>query len=170
MAGTSTPATKLLDKAKVAHRVHSYAHDVRAESFGTEAVDVLSGQLGVAPTQIFKTLIVKTGDGKLGVAVIPVPDKLSLKAAAAALGAGKAVLADRAEAERSTGYVLGGISPLGQRKRLPTVVDASALTWDRVLCSGGRRGLEIELDPNDLVRLAGAFVAHVVQGERSDER
>ena len=137
-------------------------------AFGNEAVESLSGQLGVAPTQIFKTLVVKIDGGKLGVAVIPVPDKLSLKAAAAALGAGKAVLAEQAEAERSTGYVFGGISPLGQRKRLPTVVDASALTWDRVLCSGGRRGLEIELDPNDLVRLAGAVVAHVVRGERSD--
>lgn len=161
MAGTSTPATTLLDQAKVVHRVHSYAHDARAVSFGDEAVDALSGHLGVAPAQIFKTLVVKTDAGKLGVAVLPVPARLSLKAAAAALRAGKAVLAGQAEAERSTGYVLGGISPLGQRKRLPTVVDASALTWDRVLCSGGRRGLEIELDPNDLVRLTGAVVAHV---------
>ncbi|RVW04599.1 Cys-tRNA(Pro) deacylase [Rhodococcus spongiicola] len=164
MAGTSTPATKLLAKEKVSHRIHNYDHDSRVGSYGDEAVDSLADRLGVASAQIFKTLVIKTDSGKLAVAVLPVPSKLSLKAAAAALGASKAVMAEQSDAERSTGYVLGGISPLGQRKRLPTVIDASALTWDRVLCSAGRRGLEIELAPQDLVQLAGAVVADVSTG------
>ncbi|RVW11356.1 Cys-tRNA(Pro) deacylase [Prescottella agglutinans] len=164
MAGTSTPATKLLDKEKVTHRIHSYDHDARAASYGDEAVDSLAGHVGVEPAQILKTLVIKTDSGKLAVAVLPVPSKLSLKAAAAAVGASKAVMAEQSDAERSTGYVLGGISPLGQRKRLPTVVDASALTWDRVLCSAGRRGLEIEVAPQDLVRLTGAAVAEITAG------
>ena len=95
-------------------------------------------------------------------AVLPVPSKLSLKAAAAALGVPKAAMAERAAAERSTGYVIGGISPLGQRKPLPTVVDASALAWDRVLCSAGKRGLEIALAPADLVRLTNAVTAEIL--------
>ena len=117
MASTSTPATKLLTREKVSHRVHEYDHDARAASYGTEAVDVLGERLGVEAAQIFKTLVVKLSDGKLAVAVIPVPAKLSLKAAAGALGGGRAVMAERADAERATGYVLGGISPLGQRSR-----------------------------------------------------
>lgn len=164
MAGSSTPATQALTKAKVDFRVHSYQHDPSSASYGTEAVDALAGQLGLQPGQIFKTLVVKTSDGALAVAVLPVPAKLSLKAAAAALGAGKAVMADQADAQRSTGYVLGGISPLGQRKRLATVVDSSAVDWDRVLCSAGRRGLEIDLDPADLVRLTGAVLAPITAG------
>lgn len=163
MAGTSTPATKLLDKQKVPHLVHSYPHDPRAESYGTEAVDHLAERLGVQPGQIFKTLVIKA-DGKLAVAVLPVPAKLSLKAASGALSIGKAAMADRAEAERATGYVFGGVSPLGQRKPLPTVVDSSALEFDRVLCSAGRRGLEIELDPRDLVRLTEAVTAEITAG------
>lgn len=164
MAGTATPATKLLDTQRVDHRVHSYTPDPRAESFGSEAVDALVDTVDVTAHQVFKTLVIKLDSGKLAVAVLPVPEKLSLKSAAAALGAGKAVMAIRAEAERSTGYVFGGISPLGQRKALPTVIDDSALTWDRVLCSGGRRGLEIELAPADLVRLCGAVTAAVTAG------
>lgn len=164
MAGTSTPATQALVKAKITHLVHSYDHDSSTAAYGTEAVDVLTARLGVEPAQIFKTLVVKTSDGKLGVAVLPVPEKLSLKAAAAALGASKAAMADQTDAQRATGYVVGGISPLGQRRTLPTVIDASALRWDRVLCSAGRRGLEIDLDPNDLVRLTGATVAEITAG------
>ncbi|MDV8066212.1 MULTISPECIES: Cys-tRNA(Pro) deacylase [Rhodococcus] len=164
MAGTATPATKLLEKSKTAHQVHSYDHDPRAESFGDEAVTALAGAVGVTADQIFKTLVIKLDTGKLAVAVLPVPNKLSLKAAAAALGASKAVMADRADAERSSGYVFGGISPLGQRKKLPTVIDASALEWDRVLCSAGRRGLEIELAPGDLVDLCGATTASITAG------
>ncbi|CPT92590.1 cys-tRNA(Pro)/Cys-tRNA(Cys) deacylase ybaK [Mycobacteroides abscessus] len=100
----------------------------------------------------------------LAVAVIPVPATLSLKAAAAALGRAKATMADPAAAERSSGYVVGGISPLGQRKQLPTVIDASALTWERILCSAGKRGLQMALAPEDLVRLTGAVTAPVIAG------
>lgn len=164
MAGASTPAIRTLAKAGVAHRVHSYGHDPRAESYGAEAVDALAAEVGVTAAQIFKTLVLELSTGVLAVAVLPVPNTLSLKAAAAALGAPKAAMADRAKAERITGYVLGGISPLGQRKLLPTVVDASALAWDRLLCSAGRRGLEIELAPADLVRLTDAVTAPVTSG------
>lgn len=159
-AAAATPATAACVRAGVPHTVHSYAHDPRVRSFGAEAVDRLAADLGLDPAQIFKTLLVRT-EGGLAVAVLPVPNSLSLKAAAKALGARKAVLADPAEAERSTGYVVGGISPLGQRKRLPTVVDESALAWDRVLCSGGRRGLDIALAPADLVALCGASTAPI---------
>lgn len=157
----STPAIKALVQAKVEHRVHSYTHDPRSDSYGAEAVDALAHELGVTAGQIFKTLVIELGSGGLAVAVLPVPTTLSLKAAAAALGGGKAAMADKTKAERTTGYVLGGISPLGQKKRLPTVIDASALEWDRVLCSAGKRGLEIELAPGDLVRLTGAVTASV---------
>jgi Cys-tRNA(Pro)/Cys-tRNA(Cys) deacylase len=162
MAGASTPAIRTLAKAGVAHRVHAYAHDPRADSYGTEAVDALAAQLDVTAAQIFKTLVIELSTGTLAVAVLPVPNTLSLKAAAAALGAPKAAMADKAKAERVTGYVLGGISPLGQRKLLPTVVDASALSWDRLLCSAGRRGLETELAPADLIRLTAAVTVPVI--------
>ncbi|WP_040797926.1 Cys-tRNA(Pro) deacylase [Nocardia higoensis] len=161
MAAAPTPAVRALTTAGVPHRVHSYKHDPRADSFGAEAVAALAAGLGVEPAQIFKTLVVELSTGGLAVAVLPVPKSLSLKAAASALGAPKAGMAERAAAERSTGYVLGGISPLGQRKKLPTVIDESALSWDRVLCSAGKRGLEIELAPADLVRAADAVVAAI---------
>lgn len=148
-------------QARVEHRVHAYSHDPRHDSYGAEAVAALGDALGVSAGQIFKTLVIELGSGALAVAVLPVPTTLSLKAAAAALGGGKAAMADKAKAERTTGYVLGGISPLGQKKRLPTVVDVSALEWDRVLCSAGKRGLEIELAPADLVRLTAAVTAPV---------
>ncbi|MET9485552.1 Cys-tRNA(Pro) deacylase [Nocardia sp. NPDC006630] len=157
----STPAIKTLVQAKVEHRVHAYPHDPRSDSYGAEAVAALAAELGVSAEQIFKTLVIELGSGALAVAVLPVPAKLSLKAAAAALGEGKAVMADKAKAERTTGYVLGGISPLGQKKRLPTVLDESALEFDRVLCSAGKRGLEIELAPAELVRLTSAVTAAV---------
>lgn len=137
-----------------------YHHDPRTDSFGAEAVSELAGAGGLAPEQIFKTLVVSLPRG-LGVAVLPVPSKLSLKAAAAALGAAKATMADPAAAQRSSGYVVGGISPLGQRKALPTVVDASALNWDRILCSAGKRGWDVSLDPRDLVRLTNAVTADI---------
>ncbi|MCP9273866.1 YbaK/EbsC family protein [Mycolicibacterium arenosum] len=161
MARAATPAIAALVAAGVPHDVLKYDHDPRAESFGEEAVAELAAKVGVAPAQILKTLVVALPSG-LGVAVLPVPAKLSLKAAAAALSVPKAVMAERAAAERSTGYVAGGISPLGQRKALPTVVDASAMQWDRVLCSAGKRGLEIALAPADLVRLANAVVGDVL--------
>jgi len=161
MAAAPTPAIRTLIRAGVSHRVHSYTHDPRADSFGAEAVAALAADLDVEPAQIFKTLVVELSTGGLAVAVLPVPNSLSLKAAAAALGVPKAGMAERAAAERSTGYVLGGISPLGQRKKLPTVIDDSALRWDRILCSAGKRGLEIELAPADLVRTADAVLAAV---------
>ncbi|MFC8046353.1 Cys-tRNA(Pro) deacylase [Nocardia sp. NPDC057353] len=161
MAGAATPAIKALSAAGVPHRVHAYSHDPRSDSYGTEAVDALAGKLGIAAEQVFKTLVISLNTGGLAVAVVPVPRSLALKAAAAALGAAKAVMADAAAAQRSTGYVLGGISPLGQRKRLPTVIDETALGWDRVLCSAGRRGLEIELAPTDLVQLTAARTAAI---------
>ncbi|MEZ0342670.1 aminoacyl-tRNA deacylase [Mycobacterium sp. pV006] len=159
MARAATPAIAALVSAGVPHTVLQYRHDPRSDSFGGEAVDELARD-GVVAEQIFKTLVVALPTG-LGVAVLPVPAKLSLKAAASALGAPKATMADPAAAQRATGYVVGGISPLGQRKALPTVVDASALHWDRVLCSAGKRGLEVGLDPHDLVRLTNAAVADI---------
>lgn len=137
-----------------------YPHDPRVESFGEEAVAALADREGVQPGQILKTLVVAMPSG-LGVAVLPAPSKLSLKAAAAALGAPKATMADPAAAQRSSGYVVGGISPLGQRKPLPTVVDSSALQWDRVLCSAGKRGWDVSLSPQDLVRLTNAVTADI---------
>ena len=127
---------------------------------GEEAVEELAQVEGVDPEQVFKTLVIALPKG-LAVAVIPVPSKLSLKAAAAALGVPKATMADRAAAERSTGYVIGGISPFGQRKPLPTVVDASALHWDRVLCSAGKRGWDVAVHPQDLIRLTNAVTADI---------
>lgn len=161
MPSAATPAVRVLIAGRVAHLVHTYDHDPRSESYGTEAADVLTARLGVDAAQIFKTLVVRQSDSTLAVAVLPVTSTLALKSAAAALGTRKVAMADRVQAERTTGYVFGGVSPLGQKKRLPTVVDESALGWERILCSGGRRGLEIELDPRDLVRLTHAVTAPV---------
>jgi len=151
-----TPAVKAAERARVAHRVHRYDHDPAAGSYGEEA----AAAMGVDAARVFKTLVV-TAEGRLAVAVVPVAGRLDLKAAAAALGAKKADMAAADEAERATGYVVGGISPLGQRKRLATLVDDSALGFDTVFVSAGRRGMEIELAPADLVRLTGATVAPI---------
>ncbi|MFB9923424.1 Cys-tRNA(Pro) deacylase [Amycolatopsis halotolerans] len=159
MAGKGTPATALLQKQKVTHTVHTYDHDPRAESFGLEAVEAL----GLEPGRVFKTLVTDV-DGKLVVGVVPVTGQLDLKALAAAAGGKKAKMADPAAAQRATGYVLGGISPLGHRSRLPVVLDGSALNYPTMFCSGGRRGLEVELDPAELVRLTGAVVAGIAAG------
>ena len=155
MAGTATPATTRLDKAGVAYRVHAYTHTAGA-AYGLEA----AAATGIEPARVFKTLVAEV-DGALTVAIVPVAAKLDLKALAAAVGGKRAKMAEVAAAERATGYVAGGISPLGQRKRLPTVLDASAEGFDTMFCSAGRRGLEIELAPADLVRLTGAKVASV---------
>jgi Cys-tRNA(Pro)/Cys-tRNA(Cys) deacylase len=160
VARAATPAITALLAAEVPHEVVQYRHDPRTESFGEEAATELARVEGVDPEQVFKTLVVKLPTG-LGVAVLPVPSKLSLKAAAAALDVPKITMADPAAAERSTGYVIGGISPFGQRKPLPTVVDASALHWDRVLCSAGKRGWDIALHPQDLIRLTNAVTADI---------
>ncbi|WP_103500754.1 MULTISPECIES: Cys-tRNA(Pro) deacylase [unclassified Streptomyces] len=151
-----TPATVAATAAGVAFTVHSYEHDPAAPSYGEEAARAL----GTEPARVFKTLVAEV-DGRLTVAVVPVAGSLGLKALAAAVGGKRAAMADPAAAERSSGYVRGGISPLGQRRPLPTVVDASALDHPTVFVSAGRRGLEIELAPADLVRLTGAGVAPI---------
>jgi Cys-tRNA(Pro)/Cys-tRNA(Cys) deacylase len=156
MAGKGTPATALLVRQKVAHQVHEYAHDPRSESYGTEATEAL----GLPAERVFKTLVAEV-DGRLTVGVVPVAGQLDLKGLASAAGGKKARMADVAAAERATGYVAGGISPLGHRKRLPVVVDESAMRFDTIFCSGGRRGLEIEVAPGDLVELAQATVAAI---------
>jgi Cys-tRNA(Pro)/Cys-tRNA(Cys) deacylase len=156
VAGQGTPATALLGKLGIAHTVHAYPHDPRHGSYGTEAAELL----GVPPERVFKTLVAEV-DGQLTVGVVPVAGLLDLKALAAAAGGKKAAMAQVAAAERATGYVAGGISPLGHRKRLPVVVDSSALRFGTVFCSAGRRGLEIELAPADLVRAAAAAVADI---------
>ena len=142
-----------LERAGIAHAVHEYPHDPRAASYGLEAAE----KLGVEPGRVFKTLVVDV-DGSLAIAVVPVESQLDLRA----LGK-RAALADTGVAERTTGYVVGGISPLGQRKRLPAVVDESALAYDTVYVSAGRRGLEVELAPGDLVALTGARVAVIAR-------
>jgi Cys-tRNA(Pro)/Cys-tRNA(Cys) deacylase len=162
----ATPATVALERAGVAHTRHTYAHDPRAVadggSYGLEAAHAL----GLEPETVLKTLLVVLEGAPrpgLGVAVLPVTRSLDLKAAAAALGVKKAAMADPRAAERSTGYVVGGISPLGQRTALPTVVDASATAHPTVYVSGGRRGFDVGLAPADLVRLTGAVVADVTR-------
>jgi Cys-tRNA(Pro)/Cys-tRNA(Cys) deacylase len=157
--GQGTPATVALDRAGVAFTVHDYVHDPAADSYGEEAAQAL----GVAPERVFKTLVAEV-DGALVVGVVPVAGQLDLKALAAAVGGKRAAMADPAAAERSSGYVRGGISPLGQRKALPTVLDASALEHPTVFVSAGRRGLEVELAPRDLVSLTKAVVAPVGRG------
>jgi Cys-tRNA(Pro)/Cys-tRNA(Cys) deacylase len=161
VARAATPAITALLAAKITHEVLRYRHDPQIEAFGDEAVSQLAGAGGVDPEQIFKTLIVALPKNGLAVAVLPVGFQLSLKAAAAALGVAKATMAERAAAERSSGYVIGGISPFGQRKTLPTVVDESALRWDRVLCSAGKRGWDVAVHPRDLVRLTEAVTADI---------
>ena len=151
-----TPAIKLLQSRKVVHRTVSYDHDPSAASYGTEAATAL----GLDPSVVFKTLLA-TVDGILIVAVVPVTGMLDLKALARAANAKKATMADPVVAERSTGYVVGGISPLGQRKQLPTFIDESALAHDEIYVSGGRRGLEIVLAPADLAAVLGAVTAPI---------
>ncbi|GAA3489983.1 Cys-tRNA(Pro) deacylase [Streptomyces cremeus] len=151
-----TPATVALTAAGTAYTVHSYAHDPAAPSYGEEAARAL----GVTPDRVFKTLVADV-DGTLTVAVVPVAGSLDLKALASAVGGKKAVMADPAAAERTTGYVRGGISPLGQRRRLPTVLDASASAHATICVSAGRRGLEVELAPADLAALTSAVLAPI---------
>lgn len=156
MAGRGTAATAALERAGIRFTIHEYAHDPRHESYGLEA----SQALGIPPSRVFKTLIAEV-DGNLVAGVVPVDGQLDLKALAAAAGGKKASMAAVAAAERATGYVAGGISPVGQRRRLPVVLDASAMSFSTVFCSGGRRGLEIELAPADLARAASATVASI---------
>jgi Cys-tRNA(Pro)/Cys-tRNA(Cys) deacylase len=156
VAGHGTPATALLTRQKVAHWLHPYTVDPDTPHYGAE----VAAALGVPAARVFKTLIAEV-DGELTVAVVPVTGELDLKALAAAVGGKRGALADRILAERTTGYVRGGISPLGQRKRLRTVADSSAETFETVYVSAGRRGLQVELSPADLVRLTGATLAPI---------
>jgi Cys-tRNA(Pro)/Cys-tRNA(Cys) deacylase len=153
-----TPATTLLTRLGVPFTAHPYAHDPRAESYGLEAAEAL----GVDPDRVFKTLMVDV-DGELCVGIVPVSGSLDLKAVAAALGGKKAQMADKAAAQRATGYVLGGISPVGQKKAHRTVLDETAELHETVFVSGGRRGLDIELAPDDLVKVTSAVVADVAR-------
>ena len=154
-----TPAINELNKHGIDHRIHEYAHDPSSQSYGLEAAN----KLGIDESRVFKTLVVELGTGELVVAVIPVANKLSMKLLAKAAGAKKAAMADKKDVERSTGYVLGGVSPLGQKKRLKTVLDESAEAFDTIYVSAGRRGLEIELDPAALLRLTGGSSARVCE-------
>jgi Cys-tRNA(Pro)/Cys-tRNA(Cys) deacylase len=156
VAGQGTPATALLTRQKVTHRLHPYQVDPDTPNYGA----VVAQTLGIEPQRVFKTLVTEV-DGALTVAVVPVTGDVDLKALAAAAGGKRAGLAERDLAERTTGYVRGGISPLGQRKRLPTIIDASAQMFETIYVSAGRRGLQVELAPADLVSLTGALVAGI---------
>lgn len=160
MAARGTRATEHLSRLKIAHKVHSYAHGTEreavSESYGAQA----AAALGVPPGRVFKTLIASV-DGVLTVALVPAAGQLSLKALAAAAGGKKAEMASIAAAERATGYVIGGISPIAQRRRMPVVIDATAMNHETVYCSAGQRGLQIELAPHDLVQATGAKVAPI---------
>jgi Cys-tRNA(Pro)/Cys-tRNA(Cys) deacylase len=151
-AVAGTPAITVAERAKIAFRVHEYDHDPTSESYGLEAAE----RLGVDPARVSKTLVADL-DGRLAVAVVPVAAQLDLRE----LGGKRSAMADRKLVERTTGYVLGGVSPLGQRRRLPTTVDSSAIAHETIYVSGGRRGVELELDPLDLVRLTDATVRPV---------
>ncbi len=159
---SGTPATALLAAEGVAHTVRPYEHDPTARDRGLSYGQEAALALGVDPRQVFKTLVAEV-DGALTVAVVPVDAQLDLKALAAGVGGKRAAMADPSAAERATGYVVGGISPLGQRRRLATVVDVSALGFATVLVSAGRRGVDVELAPADLVRLTGAVTAPVAR-------
>jgi Cys-tRNA(Pro)/Cys-tRNA(Cys) deacylase len=160
MAG-GTPATEALSRAGVAFVLHAYDHDPDATGYGEEA----AATLGVDPLRIFKTLVVDVGAARpeLAVAVVPVAGQLSLKHLATALGTKKAAMADKALVARSTGYVLGGVSPVGQKVPLPTVIDETAQLWDTIYVSAGKRGLQVELSPADLSRVTGATFADIAR-------
>lgn len=157
-----TPALTALTRAKIAHTVHSYDHDARTSEgigFGREAAQAL----GIDEQRVLKTLLAETDGGRLVVGVVPVDGQLDLKALAAAVGAKKAVMADPGQAERVTGYVVGGISPIGQKKQLLTVIDSSIESHPTVLVSAGKRGVDVELTPADLARVTRAVLAPIAR-------
>ena len=156
-----TPGINAAKKAKIPFTLHEYEHDPAAASYGLEAAE----KLGVDAARVFKTLVVDLGNKQLAVGIVPVSDLLSMKHIAKAAGAKKASMAAVDEVERSTGYVLGGVSPLGQKKRLKTFLDSSAQAFETIMVSAGRRGLEIELSPDDLLRLTSGQYADLSQSE-----
>ena len=154
-----TPGISAAKKGKIAHKIHEYDHDASSESYGLEAAE----KMGVPMNRVFKTLVTCLDNGELVVGIIPASSSLSMKRIARSVGAKKASMAEKKAAERSTGYVLGGISPLGQRKRLKTFIDISARKFSSVYVSAGRRGLEIELSPDDLAALTNGAFADLCQ-------
>jgi Cys-tRNA(Pro)/Cys-tRNA(Cys) deacylase len=155
-AAGPTPAVTQAARAGVAYELHRYDHDPDAPSYGREAAEALD----VEPDRVFKTLVAEV-DGRPVIAVVPVSGEVDLKALAALLGGRRAQMSHPAEAERATGYIVGGISPIGQKRRLPTVLDASAEAWSTVYVSAGRRGLELELAAADLAKLTGGRFAAI---------
>jgi Cys-tRNA(Pro)/Cys-tRNA(Cys) deacylase len=154
-----TPAINLLKKKKIAHRIHEYEHDPSNQSYGVEAAE----KTGVPEERVFKTLVTSLDNGELVVGIVPVSSMLNMKLIAKTMKAKKAAMADKATVERSTGYVLGGVSPLGQKKRLKTIIDSSARNFPTIYVSAGRRGLEIELSPEDLKSLTRGIFAEICQ-------
>lgn len=154
-----TPAIKLAEKAKIVFKIHEYTHDASTTAFGLEAVE----KLGLNQAQVFKTLVVRLDANTLAVGIVPVSSMLSMKQMAKSLRHKKAEMAEAKDVEKTTGYVLGGVSPLGQRKRLKTVLDASALKFETIFVSAGKRGLEIELSPKDLAALTQAEIFDIAQ-------
>ncbi|MBF6058875.1 MULTISPECIES: Cys-tRNA(Pro) deacylase [Thiomicrorhabdus] len=154
-----TPAILLLKSKKIEHTVHEYVHDEGCESYGLEAAE----KLGIVPERVFKTLVVSLNSGELAVGIVPVSAKLSMKLIAKAAGGKKAEMAAPQLVERSTGYVLGGVSPLGQKKRLKTVLDSSAQNYPTIFVSAGKRGMDLELTPQDLLSLLGGIYADIQQ-------
>jgi Cys-tRNA(Pro)/Cys-tRNA(Cys) deacylase len=154
-----TPAINAAKKKKIVYKIHQYTHDPAHESYGKEAAE----KLGIEEERVYKTLVVKLDNGNLTVAVVPVSSMLSMKQIAKAVGAKKAAMADKELVEKTTGYVVGGVSPLGQKKRLATIIDSSAKNFPTIFVSAGRRGLEIELSPADLAALTSAAFATICQ-------
>jgi Cys-tRNA(Pro)/Cys-tRNA(Cys) deacylase len=153
-----TPAVNAARTAEIPFTLHEYEHDPNAQSYGLEAAE----KLGFDPARVFKTLIIELDGGTLAVGILPVNAMLNMKQAARALKAKRAALAERQAAERATGYIMGGISPLGQKKRLAVALDDSALGFETIYVSGGRRGLDMELSPLDLQRLTNAVTAPLI--------
>jgi Cys-tRNA(Pro)/Cys-tRNA(Cys) deacylase len=154
-----TPAVAIAEQAGIAFSLHQYAHDPQHESYGEEAAE----RLGIDPARVFKTLVVSLDRKRLAVALVPVCGRLDLKAVARTLRGKRAEMAQAAEVERATGYVLGGVSPLGQKRRLPTLIDESAGTFETIYVSAGRRGLELELRAEDLIRLLDGGTAPIAR-------
>lgn len=153
-----TPAINIAKKAKIKYVIHEYQHDTNSSSYGEEAANLLN----ISQKRVFKTLLVELNSKQLAVAIVPVSNQLSLKNIASSLKEKKAAMANKTDAQRSSGYLLGGISPLGQKKRLKTVIDKSALNFETIYVSAGKRGLDIELNPNDLAIILNAQFESII--------